>query len=509
VSAAALPSALRAALVVALFPLTACGPDARPRPLTGIVSPVRDTLVRPKDTALPRESPPPSGPRSAFHLPRPAWATLPSGLTVGTVEAHATPLCEVQVLVRGGRAAEGDRVGVASLLAALLQKEAATRVEALGAELRIDVDADAITLRLATTSDALGPALSVLSSVVSSPELRAADFRDVKRRLVGEIRDSLKEDGDAIAELVLWRGLFTAPSGRHPYGSISPTPGELDRLGLEDCKAFAARLFVPKNTIVLAAGDVTKDAVEAAATKAFSRYRGAEPPSLALSPTVSAAGRRVLVAHLKGADRSEIRFGRLGPRPADADMTAFQVVNVVLGNKGTGRLFMDVREKRSLVYSLRSQVAELALGPSALVIETSTQTPKTEATVEAILEHLARLAGEAPGADEVSVAQRFLADVFATRMGTVHDVVTEIARLRLLGLPDDDHDARARALDAMTAKRAAEVARRYFGAGPEVIAVAGDADVIAEKLRRFGEVTVLDPEKDLAVQRRLTAGSHP
>ena len=47
-----------------------------------------------------------------------------------------------------------------------------------------------------------------------------------------------------------------------------------------------------------------------------------------------------------------------------------------------------------------------------------------------------------------------------------------------------------------------EFAKKLYGGAPLVV-VAGDADAIASDLARFGEVTVVDPEKEMKTMRTL------
>ena len=90
--------------------------------------------------------------------------------------------------------------------------------------------------------------------------------------------------------------------------------------------------------------------------------------------------------------QSDVIVTELLPRarhsPAWPDV---RVAIQVLGAVGTGRLFVDVREKRSLAYRSDARAVELAHGPLPLLAYAGTQAPKTADAVQGLVEDLARM----------------------------------------------------------------------------------------------------------------------
>jgi zinc protease len=175
----------------------------------------------------------------------------------------------------------------------------------------------------------------------------------------------------------------------------------------------------------------------------------------------------------------------------------------VFGGGLTGRLFRDVREKRSLAYSASAHPLELAHDAQPLLAYAGTQAPKTAEAVQAVLHTLAGMRTAPPTPDEVMSARRYLSDIFAVRMETLGAIADMVAQLRELDLPDDYWDTYRAGLRAVTTADTDAEAARVFTPDHALIIVAGDADVVADPLTRFGEVTVIDPENDFRVIRRL------
>jgi predicted Zn-dependent peptidase len=103
---------------------------------------------------------------------------------------------------------------------------------------------------------------------------------------------------------------------------------------------------------------------------------------------------RVRVARRK-TEQAYIALAAKGYRRGDPDRFALQLLNTVLGEGMSSRLFQEVREKRGLAYSVDSWVRLLAdtgqLGVSAGV---SPNRSKVESALEAILTELNRIAAE-------------------------------------------------------------------------------------------------------------------
>ncbi|MFT3764635.1 MAG: insulinase family protein [Minicystis sp.] len=349
----------RAALLLAVVIMAACAADPPAPPITPPAAPPSaPTAVAP---AKPRESPPPPAPPVAFHLPEARWSTLPNGVALGVVTVRGLPIVEARVLVRGGRAAEGDRPGSAEILAEVVK--ASVDVAPLGGDFSIEAGDDAFELRLAVTSDAVEHALAQIGAALRAPKMAAAEVKRIQKRLVGEAADRLVEDGEALAEQMLRRILFATASGAHPYARAFAMPEELSRVGAPDLAALHARAFTGPSTTIVLAGDIDADAARGVVAKTF----GGLPAKAASIPappqTTPPAARRVVVVHRPKAERSDIWIGALAPPPRDPAFAACSLVQRILGHKGTGRLFMTVRETASLVYAIRSDIVELGSGP--------------------------------------------------------------------------------------------------------------------------------------------------
>jgi predicted Zn-dependent peptidase len=461
-----------------------------------------------------REAPPESGPARETPFPKIDQGELANGVTLDVVSLRTLPLVQIRVLVKSGAAADGDLTGLANVTAKMLKdggagrfssKDLLAKIETLGADLGIEVSPDSTVLSLAVAKAHFDEAMDLLGTVVREPRWDEQEFTKLKKRQTQKVADKAKSSGTWAATMLVWRELYRLPTGLHPYASYDALPSELARITTKTCRDFYQKNYTPKNTEIVVGGDIDADASKKAVERAFGTWKGGDvaPPTFAEATPPNRL--KILLADRPKSAQSDIYVASLGPARKDDSWTAIKVANQVLGGGVSGRLFLDVREKRSLAYNTRSSVGELARGPVPIMAYAGTQTAKTGLAVQALLDNLKRISTEPASEDELNTARRFLADIFAVRMETVGAVSDMVVSLRVLGLPDDYYDTYRKEIRDINADRALHAIGEHVREGHAVIAVAGDAERIAPVLSHFGDVIVYSPEKEFERVRSIPA----
>ncbi len=317
------------------------------------------------------------------------------------------------------------------------------------------------------------------------------------------MKDRARTSPSWLAATALYRELYALPVSVHPYAAYDASPSELAAIRLRDVVGWYGKHVTPANAELVVAGDVRPDDVERAATTWLGGWRGPRPEPVSFPDPHGPDSRVLLLVDRPGSTQSQILVATFGPERKSRDYAAVMASNQLLGGGTAGRLFLDVREKRSLAYSTGSWVEEPAHGPMPLVLSAGTQTEKTTEAVSALLEHFARLGETAPSEQELDRAARFLSDSFLFRMETAGAIAELASRLLVLGLPDESYDDYRHAVRQLDPEGSARVAARYYRPGSEVIVVVGDAGSVKESLRHIAKVNVLDPEKDFSIRETL------
>jgi zinc protease len=490
----------------ALLPCLALGCAAAPSAPPAPVKPVATPNAAPAASAArnPLADAPPSGITPTASFPSISRRTLSNGLELAVVSRRSLPIVELRLLFQSGTSTDGAKPGLAVMAGELTKAGGAgpwtsrallERAESLGADLNVLTDRDSTRVSIGVTTSDVAPALDILSAVAMKPRFDPTEFEKLRAREVEGASAAAKSSASYAAAMVLYRELFDLPTAVHPYASYSALPEQLKKLTLADCKTWHRQHMTPKNAVLIASGDIDIDTLAAAAERAFAGWKGEKPEAPRFGEPMPEAERHLFLVDRPGSGQAQVMVGRLGPSRQTADFPSLAVLNQVLGGGVAGRLFLDVREKRSLAYSTGSSVEETAHSPMPIVLSAGTQTNKAPQTVQALLENLERMGKSPPTAAEVETASRYLSDSFLFRTETAGALADMTAKLSVLGLPDSYYDDYRKAVRSIDSDRAVATAGKYFTTDKVVIVVAGDAEKLTQRLTHFAKVIVIDPQK--------------
>ncbi|HEY8431267.1 MAG TPA: pitrilysin family protein [Sandaracinaceae bacterium] len=484
--------ALTLSIAAALAASSCAGPSAADR---GAGTSGGETTVEVVREHPRREEPPPSGPARDIQFPPIARTQTSSGLELNTVEFGGLPLVYLRLVVKSGSASDpADLPGLAQMVAEMLKEGTRSRtsaqlaedVEFLGADLSVGADAENLYIMISALSEHLDQAMEILADVARNPRFAEAELRRLKRRELDRLALSSQEPR-YLARRELYRELY----GSHPYAHIDATPESVRRISRRDLSAWHRAHVVPNNAFLVAVGDVQPARVQAAAERAFRGWRARPVPEERYPAPPERTAREVLVVDRPESLQSVIYVGNLALARNDPDFVPLQVANQVLGGSAASRLFMDLRERRSLTYGAYSSIQELA----QVAPFTAFASVRNDVTAEAMagfMEHLERIVAEPPSQDELTDAQRYLSDSFPLDIETAGRIARMVESLRIFGLPDDYWDTYRTSIREVTAEQAHAAAREHIRPDRALIVAVGRAAAIAEPLRRFGPVRVID-----------------
>ncbi|MCB9601388.1 MAG: insulinase family protein [Sandaracinus sp.] len=442
-----------------------------------------------------REPPPDSGPARDVAFPPIVRTTLANGLELNTVTNDQLPVVHLRLVVRsGGETDPANLPGLSSAVADMLREgtqrrnsaQLAEAIEFLGADLWAGADEENVHLVFRALSDQLDEAMELLAEVATRPAFAQAELDKLKRRELDRIALQTKQPN-----YLGRRALFARLYGNHPYARIDTTPEALRALKRSDLQRWHRTHFVPPNAFLVAVGNVTPERVQAAAERAFGRWRGRAPSTTELPELPTRQSREVVLVDRPGAVQSVIFLGNAAIARRDPEWVPLMVANQVLGGSAASRLFMDLRERRSLTYGAYSQVGE-RVGVSPFVAWAAVRTEVTSEAMTAFFENLGAIVTVPPSDVEITNAQRYLSDSFPLQIDTPAKVAGLVADLRIFGLPDDYWEGYRTSIRAVHAPEALEAAQHHVRPGEMLVVVVGDAAQIAEPLRVWGPVIVTD-----------------
>ena len=474
--------------------------------------PVATATPTPEPPADPLATPPPAGVAVDKKFPAISHSRLDNGLELRVVTRKNYPIIELRLVLFSGIASDGNEPGVAQVTGELLKVGGAgpwnaadllEHAESLGSSIDVVTDRDSTRITMAVTTADLDAALDLMGAIAQKPRFAPVEFDKLKQRELERTRNAAKASAGWAASMVLYRELFDLPTAVHPYAHYDAKPSELAKLALASCKRWYQTNVTPQNATLVVAGDVDPATAEAAAKRVFSSWKGEKPNRQTYNTPLPQAESTVWLVDRPHSAQSQIYVAGLGPERSTPEWPAIAAVNQILGGGVAGRLFLDVREKRSLAYGTGSSVEEPARSAVPIVLSAGTQTAKTGLALQALLENLDQISSAPPTDAEVGMASRSLSDSFLFRTETLGAVADLTVKLAVLGLPDDYFDTYRADVRKLANATVYDAAKKYFKLKNPVIVVAGDATRIAKPLSHFARVVEIDPQSDFQPGRSL------
>jgi zinc protease len=352
-------------------------------------------------------------------------------------------------------------------------------------------------------SEQFDTAMELVAEVALQPSFDQSELDKLKKRELARL--SLQsQDPHFLATREFRKALY----GAHPYAHVDTTEAVVKKVKRDDLKRWHKRAFVPGNAFLVVTGDVSPDRVKAAAERVFGKWTGKVAENAAPVAPPAPTTRSVVIVDRPESVQSMIYYGNLALARSEDGYIPLTVVNQVLGGSASSRLFMDLREKRSLTYGAYSDFDDFVqVAPFSAFAAVRTEV--TAEAVAAFTEHLDRITKEKPGEAELVDSKRYLTDRFPLRIETAGKIAGLVSELREFGLPDDYWDGFRGAIEGVTADAALAAAQRYIRPGASTLVVVGKAAAFKPALEAYGPITVVDTDGNVLVQPKAQTAATP
>jgi zinc protease len=401
---------------------------------------------------------------------------------------------------------------VAALTAAALQpgapgraasREPLERAEQLGALWKIETTRDATSVSVSLPRAALAEGLALLGSFTAPPRLSAQEFELLRRRELARVNQQLADDASWMASMALFAELFRASPRHHPYEHFAALPGDLERSSAEDCSAWYARNFSPRNAFLVAVGDLTLAQLLPLAQRALGAWQGPElaPPIFFTPPAPSRV--HTLLVDQPGAAEVELRLATLGPERQDAGWAQLALLAELLGASPSSGTETALERLGEADPQLSVRLEEVAYGATPLLLAARVAAERAPRALGAMLDAFSALAARPPEASTLRGAAEQISGRMLLRLETAAGAVELLSRPGSAALREGALDEFRAELVRTSPALLQSAALRYLKAPPIVVMV-GDAERLVTPLRHFGQVHVLNAAQGFQVERVLS-----
>jgi predicted Zn-dependent peptidase len=293
-------------------------------------------------------------------------------------------------------------------------------------------------------------AMDVLGELIVRPNLDAKEIDGERTVIIEEIR-SYQDDPAEYAQMLFQTALFgDGPLGREICGDEAG----IRALPEGTIRDFWRTTYRPANTVIAVAGDIDhRHAVDLAAA-AFGTGNGAilgyDP-----APTLP-AGERMRLGKRQTA-QAQLVVGLPALRRDHPDSWTLAVLNAILGDGMSSRLFLSLREERGLAYDIGSGLVDYA-DAGAIEISAGVDPTGLREALAAILDELVRLRDDLVPTEELDKAKRYLSGGLDLRMDETRHVASWIGGQEALHDRVLTLEEALAAIEAVTADDIARVA---------------------------------------------------
>ena len=315
-------------------------------------------------------------------------------------------------------------------------------------------------------------ALEAVSELALHPLLRRRDLAAEKPVIVDEIRMYVDSPSDHV--FTLFDELMY---GRHPLGrEIAGTIGSVRRATHESVVEHWRGAYRTDAMVLAVAGAIEHEEVLGAADawQAEGPAGGAgsdgSAPHAAGAPAPAPAG--ALRVSRRQLSQGNLCLGMPGVARDHPDRWALELLGAILGDGMGSRLFMELRERRSLVYDVSTFSATYA-DAGTFGVHAGFDPDEADAVVRAIVTELDRIASERVGAAELDRARAYTRGRLELRMEDSGAVAGWLGAGETLLPRIMSVDEVIERLESVTIDGLLDVARRHLAPGNARLAVLG------------------------------------
>lgn len=400
---------------------------------------------------------------------------LDNGLRVVTATMPYTRSVSLCFFVGTGSRYEPERVaGVSHFIEHLMFKgtekrptsgEICAAIEGVGGILNAGTTKE-LTIYWAKVAQIHFPmTLDVLGDMLLNSKFDPAEIEKERQVIIEEInmsKDSPAQRVNLLIDELVWP---EHPLGRDTAGSKESVTGTKR----DDILDYIRQQYLPGSTVVTIAGNIEHEpAVELVSQMAASWANGRRRPKFL--PWKERPNPR-LVVEKRDTEQAHLCLALPGLSLLDEKRYTLDLLNVILGEGMSSRLFTEIRDNLGLAYSIHSYVDHL-LDAGAMTIYAGVDPKNLSATIKAVLEQLALLKKSVPEA-ELSKAKELTKGRLLLRMEDTRDVAGWLGGQELLTGRIRTVDEVVSIMDAITAEDLRRLANELFVGDRLRLAVVG------------------------------------
>lgn len=451
-------------------------------------------------TTFDRTKEPEFGKKPTLPTPHVYNTTLKNKLQVFGIESHELPLVQFSIRLKGGQLLDlPEKVGESKLLADLLMEgtkdmtpEALEEaIGQLGAKINVTSSSEFTTITANCLSRNYEKVLALVEKILLEPRWDKVEFDRIKQAALSNITQR-ESNPNAIAGTVFYKALYG--DGHILSYPGSGTVASVEKITINDLKAYYKKAFSPMVASFHIAGDIKKSEVLKSLKDLEAKWRATSVMFPKYKTPKSPEKPQIYFVDVPDAKQSVIMIGSLAVPRNNPDFFPASVVNYKLGD-GTGSKFFEIlRLEKGYTYGAYSfLMPRINIGP--FVASSNVQSMYTLESVKLFHDIMAKY-GEEYSQNDLETTRNAMIRSNAGKFETIGSLMGMLQDISTFKLPADFIKKEESIAEQMTLTQAKDVYSKYIQPDKMVYIVVGDARTQFTRLKDagLGEPIMLDKQ---------------
>jgi predicted Zn-dependent peptidase len=344
-------------------------------------------------------------------------------------------------------------------------KEIAEAIEGVGGVINASTDKEVTVYWTRVPADQVELAADVLFDIVSNSQFAPNDVERERMVILEELKMYLDQPQDyvhSLFERIMWPD---HPLGRDIIGTVE----SVSSTSRDDLLAYLEGHYRLSNLVMAVSGAVQPDQ---AVQLIEPRLTLPETSNGSVYvPAPAPLTKPVVLLNRKDTEQAHICLGTRGVSYLDPDRYALDLLNTVLGEGMSSRLFLEIREKRGLAYDVHSFSSKHS-DAGYFAVYMGVDPNKAEEAVDAVLAELRHVSEELVPEIELTKAKEFTKGRLRLGLEGTNSLATWLCQQELLTGRVKTVDEVIDLFEAVTREDLRRVAQRVLGQ-PIQLAVIG------------------------------------
>jgi zinc protease len=449
----------------------------------------KDQIVK-TASVLDRTIEPQAGIEPEVNAPKIWKSKLANGIEVYGIQNKELPLVNMNLVITGGVHQDNlDLPGVANMVANVLPQgtknktpeELEEEIQLLGSNISMFAGKEEMYLQASTLSRNFGKTVTLMKEILLEPRWDTAEFRMAQTRTRNNIIQSQAQPR-SVANQTFYRLVYGTDN---IFGFDSRgTKESIDKITIDNLKAYYDKNFSPTITKILVAGNVSEEEVVAALNPLVTEWNAKEVTFNNYPVPAGPEKSTIYFVDIPGSRQSVIYIGYLSITGDNPDYVKTSFINYRLGGAFTSILNQILREEKGYTYGASSYFLPMkTLAP--FIATTSVRSDATLESVRIFKEEMEKYRNGI-SEDDVQFIKNCMIRSNALAFETNNDLVGMLSTMTKYGLPDDYIKKEEAVIKNMTVEEHKAITDKYIVPDKMYYVVVGDAKTQMKPLEKIG-----------------------